>query len=106
MSRYFTLLPLACACAAQASSPGALPPHAASPTDGATAAGATSAGATAARFPTLASVLDASQPSDWRTPDPENVLYLELATGRVVFELAPAFAPNHVANVRALVREG
>jgi len=55
--------------------------------------------------PTLAGVLAASQPEDWRTPDPENVLYLELASGRVVFEMAPAFAPHHVENVRALVRE-
>lgn len=53
----------------------------------------------------MAEVLAASTAADWRTPDPENVLYLELASGRVVFELAPAFAPHHVANVRALVRE-
>jgi peptidylprolyl isomerase len=53
----------------------------------------------------MAAVLAASQPQDWRTPDPENILYLELAAGRVVFELAPAFAPHHVQNVRALIRE-
>ena len=39
------------------------------------------------------------------TPDPDNTLYLELAHGRVVIELAPSFAPNHVANVKALARE-
>lgn len=54
---------------------------------------------------TMNDVLAASQPGDWRSPDPEHVLYLELATGRVVFELAPAFAPEHVKNVKALVRE-
>ncbi len=55
---------------------------------------------------TVTSVLAASTPSDWRPLDPENTLYLELASGRVVIELAPAFAPNHAANVKALVREG
>lgn len=56
--------------------------------------------------PTMQELLAASKPADWRAPDPENVLYLELATGRVVLELAPAFAPAHVANVKALAREG
>ncbi|WP_390624749.1 peptidylprolyl isomerase [Anthocerotibacter panamensis] len=55
---------------------------------------------------TMADVLAASQPSDWRPLDPENTLYLELATGRVVIELKPAFAPHHTANIKALVREG
>ena len=55
--------------------------------------------------PTLAGVLEAAQASDWRELDPENTLYMELDSGRVVIELAPDFAPNHVANVRALARE-
>jgi hypothetical protein len=55
---------------------------------------------------TMADILAASKPSDWRPLDPENTLYLELTSGRVVIELAPAFAPRHVANVKALVREG
>lgn len=55
--------------------------------------------------PILAEVLTASQPGDWRALDPENTLYLELASGRVVIELSPAFAPKHVANVKALARE-
>ena len=50
-------------------------------------------------------VIAHSQPSDWRPIDPENTLYMELASGRVVIELAPAFAPQHVANLKALVRE-
>ena len=54
---------------------------------------------------TMAEVLGASQPADWRTLDPSNTLYLELPAGRVVIELAPDFAPNHVANVKALARE-
>ena len=53
---------------------------------------------------TMAEVLAASAPADWRALDPENTLYLDLAAGRVVIELAPAFAPAHVANIKALVR--
>jgi peptidylprolyl isomerase len=55
--------------------------------------------------PTMANVLAASKPEDWRALDPENTLYMELAAGRVVIELAPNFAPKHVANVKALARE-
>ncbi len=57
------------------------------------------------RHPTLAEVLAASRPDDWRPLDPQNTLYLELTNGRVVIELAPAFAPRHVANVKTLARE-
>jgi peptidylprolyl isomerase len=56
--------------------------------------------------PTTASVMAAATAADWRALDPENTIYLELAAGRVVIELAPAFAPNHAANVKSLVREG
>lgn len=55
---------------------------------------------------TTAEVLAASSPSDWRPLDPQYTLYLELAAGRVIIETAPVFAPNHVANVTALAREG
>lgn len=54
---------------------------------------------------TMADVLSASSPSDWRPLDPQHTLYMELATGRIVIELAPTFAPKHVANIEALVRE-
>jgi len=54
---------------------------------------------------TMADVLAASTAADWQALDPENTLYVELPGGRVVIELAPAFAPNHVANVKALARE-
>src|SRR5688500_14372481 len=55
---------------------------------------------------TMADLLAASGPEDWRPLDPERTLYLELASGRVVIELAPDFAPQHVANVKTLAREG
>ena len=54
---------------------------------------------------TMAGVLARSKPADWRPLEPENVLYAELASGRVVIELAPSFAPEHAANVKALARE-
>jgi len=55
---------------------------------------------------TMQKVLDDSKPTDWRPLDPANTLYLELESGRVVIELAPAFAPRHVGNIKALVAEG
>lgn len=55
--------------------------------------------------PSLADVVKASKPADWRALDPENTLYMDLPTGRVVIELAPNFAPATAANIRALVRE-
>ncbi len=58
--------------------------------------------APSAPAPTLAEVLAASSAADWRRPDPENTLYMDLPGGRVVIELAPQFAPEHVANIRTL----
>lgn len=55
---------------------------------------------------TMQDIIDASKPSDWRALDPDHTLYLELDSGRVVIELAPAFAPKHVANILTLVRQG
>lgn len=54
---------------------------------------------------TMALVLEQSQPADWRPLDPENTLYVELPSGRVVIELSPLFAPGHVANIKKLARE-
>ena len=60
--------------------------------------------ASGAQPQTTAQVLESAQASDWRRPDPENTLYLDLPAGRVIIELAPRFAPEHVANIKALVR--
>lgn len=54
---------------------------------------------------TMGEVLAATTAADWRELDPANILYLQLPSGRVVIELAPAFAPLHAANLRQLVRE-
>ena len=87
----------ACLCSAAALASGAAPT---------TAADAVTAAPAKAR--SMQQILDASQPSDWRALDPANTLYLDLekAGGRVVIELAPAFAPQHVANIRTLAHEG
>jgi peptidylprolyl isomerase len=55
---------------------------------------------------TTARVIAAAGPADWRTPDPANTIYLQIAAGRVVIELAPDFAPQHAENIRTLIREG
>ncbi len=51
-------------------------------------------------------IIDAAPDSEWRTPEPSNLLYMQLASGLVVIELAPDFAPEHVANIRTLAKEG
>ncbi|HEX5005775.1 MAG TPA: peptidylprolyl isomerase [Hyphomonadaceae bacterium] len=61
--------------------------------------------------PSIPEILAASTPEEWRPINPENTLYMDLpqndgTVGRVIIELAPDFAPNHVANVKALAREG
>ena len=64
------------------------------------------AAAVAAKRPTMAEVIAASTPADWRPLDPADTVYLTLDSGRVVIELAPAFAPEHATNIRTLVRGG
>ena len=54
---------------------------------------------------TTAEAMDAATDADWRDIDPENTVYMELSSGRVVMELAPSFAPNHVENLRTLIRQ-
>ena len=55
--------------------------------------------------PTYAALLASSTATDWRTPDLENTLYMDLPAGRVVIEISAAYAPLHAGNIRALVRE-
>ena len=56
----------------------------------------------AAQAPTAA----APAASDWRTPDPENLLVIDTNKGRVVVELLPEVAPAHVQRVKELTRAG
>ncbi|HZF44405.1 MAG TPA: peptidylprolyl isomerase [Sphingomonadaceae bacterium] len=61
---------------------------------------------------TPTAAIASAAPADWRAIDPANLLLMDLreANGqparRVVIELAPAFAPVHVANIRAFTRAG
>ena len=55
--------------------------------------------------PTPAELLAKSTTAEWRTPKPDNLLVMQLPTGRVLIELAPDFTPLHVANIRTLVRQ-
>jgi peptidylprolyl isomerase len=54
----------------------------------------------------MVELLAGSPASDWREIEPENTIYMELPSGRVIIELAPGYAPDHAANIRALAREG
>ena len=41
-----------------------------------------------------------------QTLDPQNTIYMDLPAGRVVIKLRPDLAPNHVARIKELTREG
>lgn len=56
--------------------------------------------------PSVGDIVKESKAADWRALDLDNTLYMDLPDGRVVIELAPAFAPNHARNIKALAREG
>jgi len=52
---------------------------------------------------TPSEVVAAAPASAWRTISPDDLLVIEFKNGgRVVVQLAPAFAPVHVTNIRAL----
>ena len=55
--------------------------------------------------PTRAELLARSGAGEWRTPDPHNLLVMQLPTGRVLIELAPDFTPLHAANIRTMARQ-
>jgi peptidylprolyl isomerase len=44
--------------------------------------------------------------ADTPAADPENTLYLDLKDGRVVIQLRPDLAPNHVARIKELTKMG
>jgi len=49
---------------------------------------------------------NADDNKDWRTPKADSIMIMQLESGRVVIELAPQFAPNHVANIKELINNG
>ncbi|REL25140.1 peptidylprolyl isomerase [Thalassotalea euphylliae] len=44
--------------------------------------------------------------TQWRTLSPDNLMVMTLPHGKVIFELAPQFAPRHVAHFKALAANG
>lgn len=54
---------------------------------------------------TMSNVLASSTASDWRRLEQDRLLYMSLASGDVIFELAPQFAPEHIRNLRKLVAQ-
>jgi len=57
--------------------------------------------------PTLTTpqLLARSTANEWRKPDPENLVVMQLGSGHVLIELAPDFTPLHAANIRTLIRQ-
>ena len=43
---------------------------------------------------------------DWRTIAPENLLVIDTTKGRVLVELEPRMAPNHIMRIRTLADQG
>ena len=70
------------------------------------AAAALLVGAAPAKKPlTPTDVVTAAPPGAWKTISSDDLLVLDLRSGgRVVVQLAPEFAPVHVANIQALAR--
>lgn len=48
----------------------------------------------------------ASNPADWREVAPENLLVIDTSKGRILVELTPVAAPNHIERVRTLANQG
>jgi peptidylprolyl isomerase len=44
--------------------------------------------------------------ADWKPVDPQNLLVIDTTKGRIVVELIPVLAPEHVARIKALARQG
>jgi peptidylprolyl isomerase len=59
-----------------------------------------------AKVLSAAEILAQSNPAEWRAIAAENTLVMETARGTVVLELASAFAPAHVENLKVMARAG
>lgn len=66
--------------------------------------------ALAAAFTLLAAAANAAPTpkaaADWRDLDSENALVIDTSKGRVIVEMIPEAAPEHVARIKALARKG
>ena len=51
-------------------------------------------------------LLPAAEEPTWRPVEPENLVLMELAEGRIAIELNPRFAPRTVSQFRDLVQQG
>ena len=70
-----------------------------------TAAASLIGAAPAKDLPTPSDIVAKAPASAWKAISPEDLLVMDLANGgRVVIQLASAFAPVHVANIRALAQ--
>jgi len=68
-------------------------------------AAAAIAASTAVAAPKAPKVPPAPKETDWRTPDPANILVIETNKGRVVVELVPEVAPEHVKQMLKLAHD-
>ena len=57
--------------------------------------------------PSPGEILEEAAAAEWQPVPPEDLLLLEFAGGRkLAIQLAPAFAPTHVSNIRRLIADG
>ena len=72
-----------------------------------TAASAQTAAPAPPKFATPTSVVAESKPGEWQAIPADDLMVIDLKNGqRIVVQLAPLFAPVHVANIRALAKSG
>ncbi len=60
----------------------------------------------AAAVSLIAGAAVAQTASEWRTVAPENLMVIDTSKGRVLVELEPRAAPNHVERIRTLTNRG
>ena len=56
--------------------------------------------------PTADEIVAAAPASHWLAIDPDDIMVMDTAAGRMVIQLAPLFAPEHVSAIKQLVRAG
>lgn len=60
----------------------------------------------AAAVSMMAGSAAAQTAAEWRTVSPENLLVIDTSKGRVLVELEPRAAPNHIERIRTLTNQG